>query len=70
MADQLLTDKDLQQRWGLSARTLARMRGEGRLPYVQLRGSRVFRYRLVDVERFEENSYHPTVTVGLRGRRA
>lgn len=53
MADDLLTQNQLDQRWALSERTLERWRTIGEGPvYVKL-GSAV-RYRLTDIESFEK----------------
>jgi predicted DNA-binding transcriptional regulator AlpA len=53
MADDLLTQKQVAQRWALSERTLERWRTIGEGPvYVKL-GSAV-RYRLTDIEAFEQ----------------
>ncbi len=53
MADELLTQKQLAQRWALSERTLERWRSIGEGPvYIKL--GYTVRYRLADVEAFEQ----------------
>ncbi|BCO30138.1 hypothetical protein TspCOW1_02410 [Thiohalobacter sp. COW1] len=53
MADDLLTQKQLAQRWALSERTLERWRCTGLGPvYIKLGHS--VRYRMADIEAFEQ----------------
>lgn len=53
MADDLLNQKQLAQRWTLSERTLERWRSTGEGPvYVKL--GYAVRYRLADIEAFEQ----------------
>ncbi len=53
MADDLLTQKQVAQRWALSERTLERWRTIGEGPvYIKL--GYAVRYRLTDIESFEQ----------------
>jgi len=66
----LLTQAGLRARWGVSIRTLGRMRSDGSLPFVRL-SERVYLYRLEDVEAIEANRYHAVPTsIGRRRRQA
>jgi excisionase family DNA binding protein len=56
----LVTDRDVQEQTGLSARTIYNYRKEGKLPYVMF-GNRI-RYKPEDVQRFIESQIHVPTT--------
>ena len=55
----LLSRKQLKKRWGLSLRTLDRLRDYGHLPWIDLTGGRgsrpIVRFRVTDIEKLEKD---------------
>lgn len=56
MQDQLLTTRQLAERWGVAPGTLQNQRSLGRSPLPFVRFGKVVRYRLADVLDHEEAS--------------
>jgi hypothetical protein len=58
MEIQQLSRVALAQRWGVSPRTIDRMRADGRLPWIDLTGGRgarpIVRFKLDDILAYEE----------------
>lgn len=56
---ELMTNKQLLQYLGISARTMTRMRGSGKFPYkelqIQIPGTSRFRYRKSDIDSWLES---------------
>ena len=63
-----LSDVDLRRRWKRSARTLARMRAEGKLPFSEPR-PRTYLYAVADVEAIERGTHVASVAAAPRKAR-
>lgn len=57
-AKNLLSRKDLADRWSISLRTLDRLRQDGRIPWLDVAGGQgarpIVRFRLADVQTYED----------------
>ncbi len=62
VARRVLTEQELATRWGVSHKTLARWRVEGKGPkYLKLSGS--VRYALTDIEDYERAAGHYSTSI-------
>lgn len=57
----LLTDEDLAARWGVSTYTVERLRRSGAIPSLRIT-PRTPRYRVEDIERYEQQQSRATGT--------
>ncbi len=72
METQRLSRNQLAKRWGVSPRTIDRMRMDGRIAWLDLTGGKgarpLVRFRLADIEAYEEKFRQCQTEPGNGGR--